>query len=164
VGKYLQVFAHVGFFWSWRVAGSRRAAGTNLMDESGSNRAQQIARAARAFELRMTGRLPRSVAVVLSEDTVVITLRGTFSPAEAALAGSEEGAAWLRELHRQLFATASEALLDEITRITGAEVRDATTEVQTSSGTVVHVFSLDHAVPADSWSGTDPGQEGAAAG
>jgi uncharacterized protein YbcI len=132
------------------------------MDESGSNRAQQIARAARAFEQEMTGRLPASLAVVLSEDTVVITLRGTFSPAEAALARNEDGAAWLRELHRQLFATASEPLRRAITRISGAEVREATTEVQTSSGTVVQVFSLAHAVPADRWSGTDPGPEGAA--
>jgi uncharacterized protein YbcI len=127
------------------------------MDKSDSSKAQQIAQAARAFEQNTTGRLPGSVTVVLSEDTLVITLRGTLSPAETALAKSREGAARLRELHRQLFTTASEPLRQEIRRITGVEVREATAEVETSTGTVVQVFSLAHAVPGDTWSGSDPG-------
>ena len=127
------------------------------MDKSDSNKARQIAQVARAFEQQTTGRLPRSVAVVLNEDTLVITLRGTLSPAETALAKSREGAAQLREFHRQLFTTASEPLRQEIRRITGVEVREATAEVETSTGTVVQVFSLAHAVPADTWSGSDPG-------
>jgi uncharacterized protein YbcI len=110
-----------------------------------------------AFGQQTTGRLPGSVAVVLSEDTLVITLRGTFSPAETALAKSPEGAALLRELHRGLFATASEPLLQEIGRITAMEVREATAQVETSTGTVVQVFSLAGAVPGDTWSGSDPG-------
>ena len=151
------MFGHVGFFLAWRDAGSLLPLGTNLMDKSDSSKAQQIAQAARAFEQQTTGRLPSSVAVVLSEDTLVITLRGTLSPAETALGKSREGATQLRELHRQLFATASGPLRQEIRRITGVEVREATTEVETSTGTVVQVFSLAHAVPADTWSGSDPG-------
>jgi uncharacterized protein YbcI len=131
------------------------------MDKSDSSKAQQIARAARAFEQQTTGRLPRSVTVVLSEDTLVITLRGTFSPAEMALAKSEEGAAQLRELHRRLFTTASEPLREEIRRITGVEVCEATAEVETSTGTVVQVFSLAYAVAAETWSGSNPGPAGA---
>jgi uncharacterized protein YbcI len=127
------------------------------MDKSNSTKAQQIAQAARAFEQQTTGRLPGSVTVVLSEDTLVITLRGTLSPAETALAKSREGAAQLREFHRQLFSTASEPLRRQIRRITGVEVREATAEVETLTGTVVQVFSLAYAVPADTWSGSDPG-------
>jgi uncharacterized protein YbcI len=127
------------------------------MDECDSTKAQQIAQAARAFEQQTTGRLPSSVTVVLSEDTLVITLRGALSPAETALAKSREGAAQLREFHRQLFTTASEPLRQDIRRITGVEVREATAEVETSTGTVVQVFSLAHAAPAGTWSGSDPG-------
>ena len=127
------------------------------MDKSDSNKARQIAQVARAFEQQTTGRLPSSVTVVLSEDTVVITLRGTLSLAEAALAKSQDGAAQLRELHRQLFTTASPPLRQEIRRITGVEVREATAEVETSTGTVVQVFTLAQAVAADTWSGSDPG-------
>jgi uncharacterized protein YbcI len=127
------------------------------MDKADSTRARRIAQAAGVLEQQTTGRAPKSMTVVLSEDTVVITLRGTLSPAETALAKSREGAAQLRELHRQLFATASEPLRQEIRRITGVGVREATAEVETSTGTVVQVFSLAHAVPADTWSGRDPG-------
>jgi uncharacterized protein YbcI len=127
------------------------------MDKSDSSKAQQIAQAAWAFELHTTGRLPGSATVILSDDTVVITLRGALSPAETALAKSPEGAAQLRELHRFLFTTSSEPLRQEIEQITGVEVREATAELETSTSMVVQVFSLAHAVPGDTWSGRDPG-------
>ena len=60
--------------------------------------AQQIAQAASAFEQRRTGHTPQSVAVILSENTLVITLHGALSPAETALAQSPGGAARLQEL------------------------------------------------------------------
>ncbi|MHC4698846.1 MAG: Na-translocating system protein MpsC family protein [Planctomycetota bacterium] len=127
------------------------------MDKTDSTKAQQIAQAARAFEQQTTGQLPSSVTVVLSEDTLLITLHGTMSPAETAMAKSREGAAQLREFHRQLFTTASGPLRQEIRRITGVEVREATAEVEPSTGTVVQLFSLAHALPTDTWSGRDPG-------
>ena len=124
------------------------------MHETDSAMAKHIAQAAMAFEQQATGRLPGAVTVVLSDDTVVATLRGTFSPAETALAQSAEGAAHLRELHRQLFTTASDPLRQQISKITGVKVREATAEVETSTGTVVQVFTLAQAVPAGTWSGS----------
>ena len=47
-----------------------------------SSVAQQIAHAALAFQHEGTGHEPHSVAVVLSGDTVLITLHGALSPAE----------------------------------------------------------------------------------
>jgi uncharacterized protein YbcI len=102
------------------------------------------------------------VNVVLSEDTLVITLHGALSPAEKAMAQSPVGAAQVQEFHRQLFATASDSLRDEIKRLTGVNVREATAEVATASGTVVEVFTtgtmvqvflLARSVPAETWSG-----------
>ena len=43
--------------------------------------AQQIAQAAIAFQQQRTGHEPKSVAVVLSGDTLLITLHGRVSPA-----------------------------------------------------------------------------------
>jgi uncharacterized protein YbcI len=124
--------------------------------------AQQIAQAASAFEQRRTGRTPRSVAVILSENTLVITLHGALSPAEQALAQSPAGAAQVQEFHRQLFNDSADTLRQEIKRITGVEVREAVAEVEPTSGTVVQafttgtvvqVFLLAEGVPAGSWSG-----------
>ncbi len=125
--------------------------------------AQQIAEAASAFELLRTGHGPKSVTVVLSADTLVITLHGALSPAERALAQTPEGASQVQHFHRQLFAESSESLRQEIKRITGVDVREATAEVETKTGTVVHVFTtgtmvqvflLAHGIPAETFSGS----------
>src|SRR5689334_6332592 len=60
--------------------------GTRPMEKSTLPMAQQIAQAAIAFEKRRTGHVPKSVTVVLSEGTLVITLHDALSPAEQAMA------------------------------------------------------------------------------
>jgi uncharacterized protein YbcI len=131
------------------------------MAKTSSEVAQQIARAASAFEQRMTGHAPESVTVVLSDDTLVVTLHGALSPAERELARSPEGAAQVQEFHQQLFLHSSDSLRQEIKRIIGAEVREAA-EVRPAAGTVVKVFTtgtvvqvflLDRSVSRDTWSG-----------
>ena len=103
--------------------------------------AQQIAKAASDFQQQRTGHAPKSVTVVLGQDTLVITLHGALSPAEQALAGSPAGAAKVQEFHRQLFTNSAEPLRKEIKRITGVDVREAAAEVETATGTVVQVFT-----------------------
>jgi uncharacterized protein YbcI len=133
------------------------------MENLNSSVAQQIAQAASAFQQQQTGHPPKSVAVVLSGDTLLITLHGALSPAEKALAQSPESAVQLQEYHRQLFTNSADRLRQEIKRITGVEVREATVEVETATGTMmqvfttgtmVQVFMLAQGVPADSWSDT----------
>ena len=138
------------------------------MDKPNATMARQIAQAASAFEQQRTGNTPKSVTVVLSDTTLVITLHGALSAAEKAMAKSPEGAAQIQDFHRQLFANASESLRQEIKRITGVEVREATAEVEPATGTVVGVFTsgttvqvyqLAHSVPADTWNGSEPGDQ-----
>lgn len=131
--------------------------------------AQQIAQAAIAFEQRRTGNhMPKSVTVVLSEGTLVITLHEALSPAEKVMSRSPEGAAQVQEFHRQLFANSSDALRQEIKRITGMDVREATAEIEPVSGAVVQVFTTGTVVQVfllagntvtETWSGNDPGKE-----
>jgi uncharacterized protein YbcI len=132
------------------------------MDKSGSQVAQQIAQAAIAFEQRRTGNhVPKSVTVVLSEGTLVITLHEALSPAEKDLAKTPEGAAQVQEFHRQLFTNSSDSLRQEINRITGMKVCEATAEIEPASGavvqafttgTLVQVFLLGGNAPTESWS------------
>jgi uncharacterized protein YbcI len=138
------------------------------MGESNPAVAQQLAQAVSAFEQRRTGHLPKSVSVVLNEDTLVVTLRGALSPAETALARSPAGAAQMQELYRQLFVSSADALRQEIQRITGVEVREANAQVETvpgavmqmlTTGTVVQVFLLARRVPRATWSGSGPGSQ-----
>ncbi len=103
--------------------------------------ARQIAQAASAFEEQRTGHRPQSVSVVLNESTLVITLHGALSPAERALAKTAAGAARVQDFHRQLFNNSADAIRREIKRITGVDVREATAEVETTTGTVVQAFT-----------------------
>jgi uncharacterized protein YbcI len=131
------------------------------MSQFGSTKAQQLAEAASAFQERLTGRVPASVSVVLSEDTLVITLDGALSLAEQALAQTPAGAAQVQEYHRQLFSDSLASLCQEIKQITGVAVREAAAEIDKTgavmqaftTGTAVQVFLLAGSVSAESWSG-----------
>jgi uncharacterized protein YbcI len=134
---------------------------TDPMEKLNSTAAEQIAHAASEFQMQRTGHTPDSVTVVLSEETLVITLHGALSPAEKDMARSLAGAAKVQEFHRQLFTNSAETLRQEIKRITGVEVCEANAEVETTTGTVVQVFTtgtmvqvfqLAQSIPTETWS------------
>jgi uncharacterized protein YbcI len=133
-----------------------------------SSIAQQVAEAVMAFQEKMTGHLPKAVTVVLSQDTLVVTLHEALSPAERDLAKSAAGAAKVQEFHRQLFTNSSQSLREEIHRITGVEVREAVAEVEPTTGAVVQAFTssamvqvyrLERNVPDGNWSGDGAGNK-----
>jgi uncharacterized protein YbcI len=130
------------------------------MESAQLTMAEQVAQAARDFQKQRTGHVPKAVTVVLSNDTLVITLHEALTPAERAMAKSAEGAAKVQEFHRQLFANSADSLRQEIKRITGVDVREAIAEVETTTGTVVQVFTsgtmvqvfqLAHGIPEKAW-------------
>jgi len=103
--------------------------------------AQQLATVLTELQELRTGHVPKAVAVVLSEDTLVVTMHDALTRAERALAKTPAGAARVQEFHRQLFANSTYEMRKEIKRITGREVREAAAEVETATGTVVHAFT-----------------------
>ena len=124
--------------------------------------AEQVARTVLDYQLQRTGHAPQSVMVVLSEGTLVVTLHGALTLAEKALSRTPEGAAQVREFHRQLFENSLGPLREEIERITGLAVREASAEVEPSTGavvqvfttgTMVQVFQLDGGLTAEAWDG-----------
>ena len=131
-----------------------------------STMAQQVAQAVMAFQEKTTGHAPKAITVVLSQDTLVVTLHEALSPAETDMAKkSPAGAAKVQEFHRQLFSNSSQSLLEDIKRITGVEVREAVAEVEPTTGAVVQaftrsamvqVFRMARSVPDGSWSGSGP--------
>jgi uncharacterized protein YbcI len=127
--------------------------------------AQQVAQAVSACQQQRSGCAPKAVTVVLSEDTLVVTLHEALSPAEKALARTPDGAAQVQEFHRELFKSSAGLLRQEIKRITGVAVGEAAAEVETTTGAVVHafttgtmvqVFQLAGSIPAGAWNGDKP--------
>jgi uncharacterized protein YbcI len=111
------------------------------MEQPKLTMAQRIGEVAKLLEKKRSGLVPKSVSVVESDGTLVITLHGVLSPAELHLSRTHAGAAQVKEYHRELFAADSEELRKEIQRITGVEVRQAAAEVEPSTGAVVAVFT-----------------------
>jgi uncharacterized protein YbcI len=103
--------------------------------------AEQLALVASRLQEERTGHAPKAVTVVLSEDTLVVTLHEALTPAERALSKSAAGATQVQEFHRQLFANSTAEMRQEIKRITGRDVREAIAEVETTTGAVVHAFT-----------------------
>ena len=98
--------------------------------------------------------------MVLSQDTLVVTMHDALSRAEKDMARSPAGAATVQEFHRQLFFNSSQSLREEIQKITGVQVREALAEVEPAtgavvcafaSGTMVQVFQLTRGIHPDTW-------------
>lgn len=111
------------------------------MNNTNSRVSQELAQVASVLQQQRTGLAPKAVTVVINEDTLVVTLHDALTPAEKALSLTPEGAAQVQEFHRQLFSSSSESMRQEIKRITGREVREATAEIESDTGTVVHAFT-----------------------
>jgi uncharacterized protein YbcI len=127
-----------------------------VTDVAGHERARRIAWVVSAFERERTGHPAAAVTVSLAAATLAVTLHGALSPAELALTVTREGVALVREFHRTLFAGVCAPLCAEIARLIGVDVRESSAEVQGATGTMVLVFLLAAAVPADNWSGPPP--------
>ena len=102
---------------------------------------EQLAKTARDLQQERTGHPPKAVTVVISDDTLVITLHDALTPAERVMSETAEGAERVQDFHRRLFAVSSAQLRDEIQRITGRTVQEAAVEVEPVTGTVVHAFT-----------------------
>lgn len=123
-------------------------------EETTRTMAQQVAAAVAQFQTERTGHAPKAVTVVLSNDTLVVTLHAALSPAEIVLSQTADGAAKIQEYHRKLFNTSVSTLRDEIKRITGVAVREAAAEVETTTGAVVHAFTSGEMVQVFQMAGT----------
>jgi uncharacterized protein YbcI len=130
----VSAFHRIGFFL-------RSPVPSLTMNDAETNIAQQLAELASRFQEQRTGHAPTAVTVVLSEDTLVVTMHEALTLAERALANTPAGAAQVQEFHRRLFADSTAEMRQEILRITGRRVRETAAEVEITTGAVMHAFT-----------------------
>jgi len=111
------------------------------MNDFSATIAEQLAAIAASLQQKRTGHAPQAVSVVLSKDTLVVTLLDALAPAEKALARTAAGAAQVQEFHRQLFANSTSEMRQEILRLTGRVVKEAAAEIEPATGMVLHAFT-----------------------
>lgn len=126
------------------------------MNDSEIAMASEIAQLAITCQTERTGHAPTSATVVLSDDTLVITLYEALTPAERAISQNSAGAAQVQEFQRQLFLNSTARLRTEIKRITGREVCEAAAKIKATTGTVVHAFTTGNVVQVFSLNGKVP--------
>ncbi len=135
------------------------------MNNDARTMAEEVADALSQFQLDQTGHAPRAVTVVMSADTLVVTLHEALTQAERDLSRTEVGAAQVQDYHRRLFETSQTRLRAEILRITGVPVKEAAVELEPGSGAVIHaftsgsmvqVFRMAGEIPIDVWKGPSP--------
>ncbi len=130
-----------------------------FMNEPTRTMAQQVAAAITQFQTERTGHAQKAVTVVLSNDTLVVTLHEALSPAEIVLSQTSAGAVQVQEYHRQLFKASVSGLVQEIKRITGVAIREAAVEVESATGAIVHAFASGSMVQVFQFSGTIPAED-----
>ena len=95
------------------------------------------------FEMDFMGRGPSDVRAFILKDMIVVRLRDVLTPAEHQLAKNPEGAAIVKRMRENLIAQARDTLGKSVGKITGTEVVGLFTDIETTSGDRVLVFTLD---------------------
>lgn len=95
------------------------------------------------FEIDYMGRGPKEARAHMMEDMVLVRLKGVLTPAEQQLTKSSEGVDLIKRMRSTLTEKAKPLLSQVVADITGVKVRDIHTDISTSSGERVIVFTLD---------------------
>lgn len=95
------------------------------------------------FEIDYMGRGPKEARAHIMADIVLVRLKGVLTPAEEQLTKSAEGVDLIKRMRSTLIEKAKPLLSQVVGDITGVKVRDIHTDISTSSGERVIVFTLD---------------------
>ena len=105
----------------------------------------EIGEAITRFEKEYMGRGPIETRTYLVEDMVIVRLRGVLTPAEQQLAKAEDptrGRRLIKEVRGELLESARSLLEAVVRDITGCDVVSLHTDISTTVGERVIIFTL----------------------
>jgi uncharacterized protein YbcI len=97
------------------------------------------------FELDYMGRGPEEARTYIVDDMVLVRLRGVLTPAERHLAGAEgtpRGRELVKQIRGELIEKARPLLEAIVADVTGQAIRSLHTDISTTHGERIIVFSL----------------------
>lgn len=106
----------------------------------------EISEAIIKFEKEYMGRGPEETKTYIIDDMVLVRLQGVLTPAEKQLAKTDEdtrGRALIKQVRIELLERARMLLETIIQDITGKKVKSLHTDISTSTGERVIIFTLD---------------------
>ena len=95
------------------------------------------------FEQEFMGRGPMEVKAFILRDMFLGRLKGVLTPAEQQLANNAEGVDMVKRMWQNLISQGRERLCSQISVITGVEVTDLLTDIETHSGERMTIFTLE---------------------
>ncbi len=101
-----------------------------------------ISKAITKFEQEYMGRGPKEVRTFLLQDIVFVRLKGVLTPAEQQLAKTHEGHLLIKQIRVKLLEDAKDLLGKIILDITGADVVSTHTDISTTTGERVIIFTV----------------------
>ncbi len=111
----------------------------------------EISEAIIKFEKEYMGRGPEETKTIIFDDNIFVRLRGVLTPAEKKLAVSDDyhGRGLIKQIRQELIEKARPLLDALITDITGRKVKSLHTDISTSTGERIIVFTLDKKISFD---------------
>ena len=103
----------------------------------------EISRAMVQFEIDYMGRGPKEASTYVVADMVVVRLKGVLTPAEQQLTQTPDGGELVKKMRSTLIEKARPLLDRVVGDITGSRIMDLHTDISTSSGERIFVFSLE---------------------
>lgn len=102
----------------------------------------EISRAVVQFEIDYMGRGPKESRAYVVEDMILVRLKGVLTPAEEQLSKTSEGSELVKKMRSTLIEKARPLLDQVVGSITGARIINLHTDINTSSGERIFVFTL----------------------
>jgi uncharacterized protein YbcI len=102
----------------------------------------EITQAIVQFEIGYMGRGPKESRAYVVEDMILIRLKGVLTPAEEQLTKTNDGSDLVKKMRATLIEKARPLLDQVVGEITGAKIIDLHTDISTSSGERVFLFTL----------------------
>ena len=102
----------------------------------------EISQAIVQFEIDYMGRGPKESRAYVLEDMILIRLKGVLTPAEEQLTKTNDGSDLVKKMRATLIEKARPLLDQVVGEITGAKIIDLHTDISTSSGERVFLFTL----------------------
>jgi uncharacterized protein YbcI len=102
----------------------------------------EISQAIVQFEIDYMGRGPKESRAYVIEDMILVRLKGVLTPAEEQLTKTNDGSELVKKVRATLIEKARPLLDQVVGEITGAKIIDLHTDISTSSGERVFLFTL----------------------
>jgi uncharacterized protein YbcI len=102
----------------------------------------EISKAFIRFEQEYMGRGPKEVKAFIIQDMILIRLKGVLTLAEQQLAKTQEGKLLTKQVRVRLLEDAKDLLAQIIKDITGTKVISMHTDISTSAGERVIIFTV----------------------